>query len=446
MLSGSVVRDRDGAPLHYVAQIEDITERKRLADEQRFLAEVGRVLAASLDYEETLSSIAGLAVHDLADFCIIEVVGDDQEVRRLKVTSRDPSNAWICESLTRIPIDRSRPHLLQPVLESRRPLLMQRPSVELLTSLAQSEEHLRALRAARIGSMIAVPLISRERLLGVLAFVSSTGSRVYGPAELRLAEELAHRSALSIENARLYRAACRATRARDDVLGIVAHDLRNPLNNILMHASHLRRLSAEREPRAQKTAEAIERAATRMNRLIQDLLDVTRMEAGRLSVEQGCVSAGRLISDFVEGQQSLAAAASLELRLDVAANLPEVWADRDRLLQVLENLVGNALKFTRPGGLLTVGAAPREGEVLFWVADTGKGIAAESLPHIFDRFWQAEGAQPHGAGLGLPIVKGIIEAHHGRIWVHSTRGQGTTFFFTLPTALRAVAGRAAEEG
>lgn len=417
--------------------LRDVTQQKRIENEQRFLAEVGPVLATTLDYEETLTRIAELAVRDIADLCIVEVVEDDEEVRRLKIASRDPSKAWLCELLTQIPIDRSRPHLMRSVLETGRPLFLQRPSDEVIASLAQSEEHYRALRAAKIRSMVAVPLIAHARLLGAIGFVSSTASRVYGPTDVRLAEELAQRAALSIENARLYRAARRATQARDDVLGIVAHDLRNPLNSILMHADLLRLETGGPERRSPNQAEAIERAAKRMNRLIQDLLDVTSMEAGRLSVEQAPVPARLVVCDSVESQKPLANSASLELRLDVAEDLPEVWADRDRLLQVFENLIGNALKFTTSGGLITVGASPRDGDVLFWVTDTGSGIAADDLPHLFDRFWQARKAQRLGAGLGLPIVKGIIEAHRGRIWVESTPGQGSTFFFTIPTAQRA---------
>lgn len=171
-----------------------------------------------------------------------------------------------------------------------------------------------------------------------------------------------------------------------------------------------------------------------MNHLLQDLLDVTTMEAGQLSVEQTRLSAAQVISECAQAQRPLATAAGLALRLELEGPLPEVWADRSRLQQVFENLVGNALKFTAPGGTLTMGAAARAAEVLFRVSDTGKGISAGDLPHLFDRFFQARKGQRHGAGLGLPIVKGIIDAHGGRIWVESTVGQGSTFFFTVPNA------------
>ena len=213
----------------------------------------------------------------------------------------------------------------------------------------------------------------------------------------------------------------------------MAHDLRNPLNGILVAAGLLRRRHTGPERRSQRPGETIERAAKRMNRLIEDLLDVTRMEAGHLSVDRASVAVELVALDSVGAQRSLATSSSLELRTGLPAHLPEVWADRDRLLQIFENLIGNAIKFTAAGGRITLGAAPGDGEVRFWVSDTGSGIAAEDLPHLFDWFWQATHAGRRGAGLGLPIVKGIVEAHGGRIWVKSAPGQGSSFFFTIPT-------------
>jgi signal transduction histidine kinase len=231
------------------------------------------------------------------------------------------------------------------------------------------------------------------------------------------------------------RVAQQALRARDEVLGFVAHDMRNPLSAIVMQAEFLKLSRGEQEPGFRDAALSIHRSAEQVSRLIQDLLDVTRVEAGHVLVERSRVPVSQLISDAVEAQESIAAAASVDLRLEVARDVPDVWADRDRLLQVFGNLVGNALKFTPPGGHIRVGAAAlNEDEVQFWVADTGAGIAAEDLPHVFDRFWQAHKGERRGTGLGLTIVKGIMEAHAGRIWVESALGMGTTFFFALPPA------------
>ena len=169
-----------------------------------------------------------------------------------------------------------------------------------------------------------------------------------------------------------------------------------------------------------------------MKRLIQDLLDVNLMETGKLLIQKVRLSAEQLVVKAAEAQRVIAAPSDIELRLDVGTGVPEVWGDHDRLLQVFENLIGNALKFTAAGGRITVGAAVNGNEVVFWVKDSGCGIAPEALPHIFDRFWQATKGDRRGAGLGLPITKGIVDAHGGRVWVESTLGRGSTFFFSIP--------------
>jgi len=201
-----------------------------------------------------------------------------------------------------------------------------------------------------------------------------------------------------------------------------------------LQSALLRRQCPEPAGQSHKPEDAIHRAATRMNRLIQDLLDVARMESGQPTIERARLSARELIVGAVEMLRPLADSSALELRVDVDDDVPDMLGDRDRLLQVVENLIGNAIKFTEPGGSITAGAAAREREVRFWVADTGVGIAPEHLPLVFDRFWQVTRSGRHGAGLGLPIAKGIVEAHGGRIGVTSRPGRGTTFWFTIPQA------------
>lgn len=413
------------------ASLRDISEQKRIEKEQRFLAEVGLVLATTLDYDDTVSRIVELAVRDLADLCIVDIVGNDEEPRRLKIVSREPSKAPLCDALMKISLERGHPSLTQAALEKRQPVLMKRVSPETIASLAQNDEHRRVLEALDPRSVIAVPLLLHGQVLGALALVGSTASSVYTELDVRLADELARRAAFAVENARLYRTASRAIRARDDVIGIVAHDLRNPLSAVLVQAQLLRRYGPEADGRSKKPAERIERAATRMKRLIEDLLDVTRIEAGRITIEKTSLSVTEMVTEAVDAQRPLASSASVELRLDVAPDLPEVCADRDRMFQVFENLIGNAIKFTKPGGRVTVGAAREANEVVFRVADTGSGIAPDNLFHLFDRFWQVRKADRRGAGLGLSIAKGIVQTHGGRVWAESKLGVGTTLFFTL---------------
>lgn len=414
------------------AFVHDISVRKRLEYEHMFLADLGPVLATTLDYEETLTRIADVVVRDLADLCVIYLVSEgDGDVHRMKVVSSDPSMSWACDVLRRLARDRRPGGLISEVLDNGLPVLVSHLSAPDVAALFEGEERLTGAGAAQPRSALATPLVSGGKLLGVIALLSARPSRVYEAEDLRLANELGQRAALAVENARLYRAAQRAVQDRDDVLGVIAHDLRNPLGTILMQAQILRRHLPERE---RKPRERIERAATRMNRLIEDMLDVARVEAGRLKVLQDRLPVGLVLEDAFEAHRAEAQSRSLVFRLDFAPDLPDVWADRDRLLQVLGNLIGNAFKFTEPGGRVVVGAARRDGEVLFRVEDTGTGIPREDHPHVFDRFWQAHHAHRRGAGLGLPIVKGIVEAHGGRVWFESAVGHGSTFYFTIPTA------------
>jgi PAS domain S-box-containing protein len=424
------MRDETGRPIRMVGTELDVTVRKRAEDEHAFLADVGGVLAGSIELDKTLTAIAALVVRQLADCVIIDLVEDDCVVRRVAVVHADPTKAHLCEELKRFPLDRARPHLSTGVFETRQPVLIRDVHAGLVLTMAQNEKHLELLRALEIRSMLAVPLLARERILGAILCLSSKPTHRYGSYDVWFATELANRAALALDNAQLYERARRATALRDEVLGIVAHDLRNPLSTILVQGQLIREGSA-----GPVHAHAIIRAAKRMNRLIEDLLDVTRMEAKRFSVKRMRLHPAPFVADFLATQQPLAASSSVTLRGDVPSDLPDVWADRDRILQVLENLVGNAVKFTPAGGEICVGAVAREeSEVLFYVADTGRGIPPDEVPHVFDRFWQSQRAGRSGAGLGLAIVKGLVEAHGGRIWVESTLGHGTTIFFTLPCA------------
>jgi PAS domain S-box-containing protein len=422
-----------GGTWQFTVILRDVTERKRIEHEEEFLAEVGAILAGTLDSQKTLANIARLAVRELADVCVIDLLDEQGELQRVEAMASDRAKPGVAEALRRFPLHRSRPHLSWAILRSKQPQMMAEISPEAIRALAQSEEHQSVLESIAPTSIMGVPLIVHDsRILGALVVASCRPERRYVAADLRLLAEVGRRAALALENARLYRAAERAVQARDDVLGIVAHDLRNPLGIILAQAAFLRRPGAD--PVCRKPSEVIGRAATRINRLIEDLLDATRMEAGRLSMEPARVGAAQVVLDSVEARRQLESPASVDLRVYLTPELPEIWADGDRLLQVFENLIGNAAKFTPPGGRITIGARPRAGEVLFWVADAGAGISADDLPHLFDRFWQARKADRRGAGLGLAIAKGIVEAHGGRIWVESTPGWGSTFYFTVPLA------------
>jgi PAS domain S-box-containing protein len=413
--------------------LRDVSAQKKVEAEHRFLARAGEVLSASLDSEKTLTSVARLAVQSLADWCVV-YLSEGGQVRRLEVAHRDEAQRELSHALRDFRLDMEQPFLAREVLVQRAPLLLPHLSPESLEAMAQGPEHLTLLRRMEPRSLVGVPLLAGEQLLGALVFISTRPGHGYGPGDLLFAQELARLASLAVENARLYQTAQRATKTRDEVLGIVAHDLRSPLNAIALWLQvverQIQRSGGELATKSQEPLKSIDAATKRMSRLIQDLLDVVRLEAGRLSLNANPHSALSLLREAVESSRPLAS--QLQLRMEAPEVLPSVLGDRDRLLQVFSNLVGNALKFTPTGGEVVL-AAQEEGEhVRFSIRDTGPGIPPESLAHLFDRFWQAQQGDRRGAGLGLSIAKGIIEAHGGQLRVESEVGRGSTFSFTVP--------------
>jgi PAS domain S-box-containing protein len=435
LLTGSMVRDSRREPLHFIAQIQDISERKQLEQAWRFLAEAGPRLAASLDPQTTLTTVAGLIVPALADWCVIDLLGDDGRVQWVESMAASPEKSRVLrEMLTAYPHDPSRQgHIVADVLRTGQPALLPELPEAVLEATAEDARYLEMLHRLEPRSSIVVPLIARGRILAAIILMASESGRRYGARDLALAEELARRAALAIDNARLHEESEQATRTRDEVLRIVAHDLRIPLNVISLSAGKLLKRPPEERATDTRPLESIRKAVDRATRLIQDLLDIARMEAGRLSVARGPEQTAPLVKEAAELHRALAEAKSIQLTADVSDDAPPVFADRDRVLQILSNLLGNALKFTPVGGQITLRAESAGSMMRFSVSDTGSGILEEDLPHLFEPFWQAHQGRKQGAGLGLAIVKGLVDAHGGHLWVESSPGVGSTFFFTLPT-------------
>lgn len=422
----------------------ELLERERRAREEAeaasrrtaFLAEVGTLLSASFDYASGFKQLARLAVPELGDYCLIDEVEPDGGTRRVAVAHRDrQAEARLLADVRNPPdADPERRPVLR-VVQTGEPMLVPEVTAELVEKLAHDEAHRERWMAnpARPRSFIIVPLTARGRTLGAITLVSTDPRRLFGEAELAVAQEVARRAALTIDNARLYREAREALHARDSILGVVSHDLRNPLTAILLNVDAA--LASGSLPEGARDAmEGVVRGAEAMDRMIQDLLDVARIEAGQLRIEPAPCHAADLVAEATGLMERLAGERMIRLVAAVDA-CPPVRADRDRVLQVFSNLVGNALKFTPAGGVVTVGATPdQEGGVRFWVRDTGPGIAPEDVELLWRPFWQAEGPyRRSGAGLGLPIARGIVEAHGGRVGVESQLGAGTTFWFVLGT-------------
>ena len=420
-----------------VVQAQLVADLRRTETAQRFLSETSKHLAESLDYRTTLGRISRLAVPAIADWCVVDLV-EDGTLRRVSVAHTDPDKESLAYELQkRYPTDPDASTGIPNVLRTGRSEWHPEITDAQLSATARDAEHLQILRELGIKSYVIVPMASRTEVFGTIALVTTNSGRRYSEGDVMVAEDLGRRAATAIENARLYTDAQNAIQIRERVLAIVSHDLRNQLGVVSMGANLLsRKASALDGPELEKPIETIQRTANSMQHLVGDLLDMASIQAGRLSFERQPTKIRPILQESCEQLEPMARDKSLSLSADLAVDAIEVLCDRDRILQVLANLLGNAIKFCEAGDAVTLRAEARDGDVLIAVSDTGPGIPRDELQSIFEayRTIERQGQGKSGTGLGLYITKGIVQRHGGHIWVESELGVGTTFFFTLPRA------------
>ncbi|HKS21273.1 MAG TPA: ATP-binding protein [Thermoanaerobaculia bacterium] len=431
----SAIRE-NGVLRGFVNLTHDISDRKRNAERTAFLAEVSRVLATSIDYDETLRRIAQLAVTRIADWCAVDLLVDGgRTLARAAVAHTDPAKASLVSELQeKYPADLTRP-AISGALRDRKTLFDPDVSDEFLKANTLDEEHLRVVRALGFRSVIVTPLIAADRVLGTLTFVTA-GERRLEADDVPLAEDLATRAAAAVQNAQLYREAQEANRAKDDFLATVSHELRTPMTAVLGWAKLLR---TETDPAIiAEAALAIERSAAAQAQLIDDILDVARIRVGKLRMRFDEVNLAAVVENAVETVRLSAEAKRVRLRLELDRRLVRVHGDAQRLQQVIWNLLSNAVKFTPEEGRVDVVLEQKGDVARITVHDTGPGIPPAFLPHLFERFSQAESSQRRnygGLGLGLSIAHYIVDAHGGTIRAEAGgAGTGATFIVELPIA------------
>lgn len=442
--SGAPIRDEKGVLTGVVLVFRDVTSKKKEENRREFLTEATPALASSLDVRKTLASLARSAVPTLADWCAIDMIGDDpSKSQQIAVAHVDPAKVRMAEELgTRYPPVPNAKTGVPNVLRTGKPELYAEIPEELLIEGAVDAEHLRIIRALHLRSAMIVPLIARGRILGAITFIFAESDRRYTPDDLQFAEDFARRAAIAVDNARLYeseqnarRNADLANRAKDDFLATVSHELRTPLNAMLGWARMLRTgdLPKEKHDRALET---IERNAVTQAQLIEDLLDVSRIISGKLRLD---VQSAELVDVAEQAVESLRLASESKGIRVVSALDPRagpIMGDPHRLQQVVWNLLSNAIKFTPKGGRIHIALERVDSNLRLTVTDTGTGINTEFLPHVFERFKQADGTTTRtqgGLGLGLAISRHIVELHGGSIHVESKgEGQGSTFTVVLP--------------
>ncbi len=442
--SSGPVHDRSGRVIAAVGAYYDITERKRDQEAQQFLSEAGVLLASSLDYEATLQSLARVAVPHLADWLAIDTIEEDGRVRRLVIAHADPAHAGLAEQL-KDQYPQYRPDLkvrsgIPRVLQTGTSEFYPEVTDSVLVGLGRSSEHLRIIRKIGMRSIMLVPLVARGRVLGALACARAESGRRYESSDLALAEELASRAALAIDNALLYREAQRAVRVRDDFLASASHELRTPLGHVKGFVSTLRQSDVDwdEETRRDFLGE-IEREADRLSGMITNLLDMSRIESGGLEpLERSPAPLSALVSRGVARVRGL-----LEGRrvlVDMAADLPPVPVDDAQIERVVANLVENAARYSPAGRPVRISAMVVGGKAQLRVEDEGSGIPACDQERVFEKFYRStpNGSGVGGTGLGLAICRGIVEAHGGSIWAANRPGGGACLTVHLPLAIQAI--------
>jgi PAS domain S-box-containing protein len=463
-LTVGVVRDTTGKPIGLRWLVRDITHFKRAeaersellvrervaraeADAARrlaFLAEASTLLAASLDSETTLTSVAKLAVPFLADWCFVYIIDDDGTVRRVAVAQADPTKDELARSLTHQSSPQV-PEWMTRVLSSARSEIIPKVSLGVLQSVATSDEHLDLIEKVGARSAMVVPLVARGRTLGCIALVSSQDQKAFAEADRVLAEDLARRCAYAVDNARLYSEviiqrdkAEKASRVKDEFLAILSHELRNPLVPILGWARILKTRADNSDEVLAEGIRSLERNARNIQRLVDDCLELVRTSTRHIRLELERIDLNSVIAASIEAVVPLAR--DKGLKLDVELSKEPLWivGDRTRLEQVVVNLLTNAVKFT-PAGTVEIRSDHTQLEAQVHVTDTGIGIAPDFIEKVFEPFRQATNSwltSESGLGIGLSIAREIVVLHSGKIWAKSGGlRRGATFSVGLPLSV-----------
>jgi signal transduction histidine kinase len=429
------VEDHKGRLVAIEGVIRDVTEQRRQEERERLLAKAGELLGTVLDDRLTLRRLAELVVPPLADWCSVEAIEPNGHTIGLGGSHVDPAKTPLIDILqTQYPPERDGILARSRVLTTGQAVLMETMSDDLLQANSLDREGLLLWQQLGCSSLMAVPLRARGHMLGLLTLCVAGSERKYWRDDLALAEELANRAALAIDNARLLREAQEAIRVRDEFLSVAAHELKTPTTSLRGFAQLLARRVQTNTPldvtQVRRMVETIDRQSGRLTRLITQLLEVSRIQGGRLNLDRAPTDLAQLARHVVQEMET--AAASHTFVLEIADPLV---ADLDplRLEHVLINLLDNAVKYSARGSTVTVFAGKAEpGKAVLHITDEGPGIDPEHRERIFQRFFQTRTGHAGGIGLGLYVSRQIVELHGGTLELESPPQGGSRFVVTLP--------------
>jgi PAS domain S-box-containing protein len=429
------IRSAGGVVIKWFGTCTDIDGQKRAEQGQHILAEAGRLLTSSLDYQTTLANVCKLVVPIMADWCSLDLVGDDGHVQHLEVAHTDPAKLELAREYRRL--YPARPHDrigLMRVFRTGQPEFFAEVSDQHLVMGARDEEELRRLRELGIRSVMIVPITARGRALGALTLVMAESARRYSEDDLHLALSLGSRAALAIDSARLFEQLKTNDRRKDEFLAMLAHELRNPLAAIDNAVSLL---SVPNPSQIDWSVDVIGRHVRHLARMIDDLLDVSRITRGKIQLRTRTIDAYPVLEGAIESVRPLFEERKHRLNTSLAPDLM-LQADPTRLEQIVANLLSNAAKYTESPGQIWLQADREENEIVIRVRDTGVGIPPDQLPGVFELFVQGDRSLERsagGLGIGLTLVQKLTELHGGTVIATSEGlGKGSEFTVRLPAA------------
>ena len=434
---GKVFPADDGQPGRMIGIGMDVTQRMRAEQTAQFLADASAAFAVLVDFDSTLQKVASLAVPYFADWATVDVVEADGTLRRVAVSHIDPAKVQLAHELhRRLPPDPAAPQGVWTILRTGRSEIVPEITDELLAQSVKDHELLEIMRELGLKSYIGVPLTVRGKTLGVITFIAAESGHRYDATDLAVAEDLASRAGIAIDNAQLYRELRDADQRKDEFLATLAHELRNPLAPI-RNGLQVLRLSGTNGEAGVEVRSMMERQLNQMVRLVDDLLDVSRITRNKLDLKLQRVDLATVIHSAVETSRPLIEQSGHTLSLSLPPSPTYLQADLTRLAQVFSNLLNNSAKYTEPGGHISLTAEATNDEVTVRVRDNGLGIPAEAMPRLFQMFSQVdrnmERAQG-GLGIGLTLVRRLVEMHGGTVKARSDGpGRGSEFHRVLAT-------------
>ena len=433
----TITRVPVAGPPSFTGYLRDISDRKRSEELQRFLIEASRVLASTLDGEQALTELTRVVVPTLADWCVVDVIDDTdpEKLQRIAVAHVDRAKADRVRQLTaRNPISLDAPSGPGHVARTGEAELVPLVAPELFDRDADGGQP-RAMEGFAPVSYVSVPIETRDRMLGVLTLVSAESRRRYGEQELALAQEIARRAAMAVDNARLYETALVASRAKSDFLAVMSHELRTPLNAVIGYAELLLMgVPAPIPPQTHGHVQRIRTASRHLLEIVEEILTFSRMEAGREAVVRAPADAVAVVRDTIVLIEPMAREKGLDFVTRVPNYAIAMETDAGKLRQILLNLLSNAVKFTERGRV-TLTLTERDTGIVVVVEDTGIGITPENVERVFEPFWQVQQSatrQVGGTGLGLSVARRLARLLGGDLTVQSTPGEGSRFTVTLP--------------